>query len=225
MTSDGKTINQDNPGSKYNNPDYIRVSEFLQFIPKGERMTHWYYKFRNYKEMREALRLSNVRGSWVDNFVKNRLLKNSDEPVPPEYQGYVDAFDKFYTDWRIDLIVADKEVSDDEHKYVGTLDIYGAVSNSKLGISKLGLIDVKTGEPGKNRETGEPVYEVFPSMHCQTASYAHAFRKSGNVVEKTYILRLFLDGNYLLEPDNDEKKSFDIAMAALALRRLTGPIK
>lgn len=225
MTSDGKTINQGNPDSKYNDPDYIRVSEFLKFIPKGERIVRWQYKFKSYAEMMQALRKSAERGSWVDNYVKEQLLGTWSQDIPEEYAGYARAYSKFRENWNIEVQASDQEVSDPDYKYVGTMDIRGtlfSIKNPSLD-PKTYVIDVKTGEPTMD-DMGNLMYEVFPVMHYQTASYRKADLKMGNASDGTAIIRLFSDGNYVFQVDGNEEKSFQVAMAALALRRLTGKI-
>lgn len=221
--ADGKTINEGKALSKYKDPEYVRVSTVLKVISKGERMTHWYYKFDSFKEMMENLRKSAERGSKVDNMTKELMLGNEVE-VPPEYQPYIDAFKKWQAEWSFNLMHADQEVSDEELKYVGTLDLYGTLRPRKSSKEEYVVIDVKTGVPTRSKE-GEIVYEIYPNMHWQTAAYAHAFKKVPKKVDGTYILRLFSDGNYLFEPDKDPRKSFTIFKHALGICQLAGPIK
>lgn len=221
-TADGKTINSKNAGSKYKDEDYIRVSDVLKMFPKGERFVHWYYKFKNYAAMREGLRQASERGSIVDDLTK-KILNNEPHEVPPEYDQYILAFDKFRKDWDFEVLLSDQEVSDPELKYVGTLDLYGILKNKLTGKEEYVVIDIKTGVPTRDK-FGNKAYETFRTMHCQTAAYARAISKT-NRVTRTYILRLFSDGNYLLEPDKDAKLSFQQFKAALDFRRLIGTIE
>lgn len=220
--ADGKAINSKNDGSKYKDPDYIRVSDVLKMFPKGERFVHWYYKFKNYAAMREGLRQASERGSFVDDLIK-KILNNEPHEVPPEYDQYILAFDKFRKDWDFEVILSDQEVSDPELKYVGTLDLYGILKNKLTEKSEHVVIDIKTGVPTMDK-FGNKTYETFMSMHCQTAAYARAINKT-NRVTRTYILRLFSDGNYLLEADKDPKLSFQRFKTALDFRRLVGNIE
>lgn len=222
-TADGKSLNSINPLSKYNDPEYVRVSDVLKVISKGSRMVRWYYKFKDYKEMMESLRLSAKRGSDVDNAVKELLSGVEIEPNPA-IKEYLRAFSKWQDEWRFKAILRDEEVFDTDLKYVGTLDLYGSLNNPKSTKNDLVVIDIKTGEPGRDKD-GNKIYETYSSMHQQTAAYASAVTKMGRKVTGTYILRLFSDGNYLFEPDKDPKKSFEIFKAALTIRRLGGKIE
>lgn len=219
VTADGKSLNSKNADSKYNDPEYIRVSDILKVIDKGFRMVMWYYKFKSYKEMMEALRLSAVRGSTVDDATK-RIMKGEEVELAEEYKPYIEAFRKWQSEWSFNLLHADLEVSDDVLKYVGTLDIYGILRAKQSSKEQKVVIDIKTGVPTRNKE-GQMVYEVYPSMNWQIAAYAHALKKV-HTVDGTYILRLFSDGNYVFQPDSNPKKSFEVFKHALAIRRLIG---
>jgi hypothetical protein len=221
VLADGKSINSKNADSKYNDPEYIRVSDILKVVSKGDRMVRWYFKFDSYKEMMESFRKSAERGSMVDNITKELMLGNTPE-VPAEYQPYIDAFKKWQSEWSFNLMFADEEVSDSELQYVGTLDLYGILRAKRASKEERVVIDIKTGVPTRDKE-GNLVYEAYNSMHWQTAAYAHALKKV-HKVDGTYILRLFSDGNYLFEPDKDPKKSFTVFKHALGIRRLIGKI-
>lgn len=223
VIADGKSINSKNADSKYNDPEYIRVSDILKVISKGERMTRYYYKFKSYADMMEALRKSAERGSKVDQATKDVLLGNPLN-IEEEYLPYIEAFNKWRSEWRFNLLHADTEVSEETLKYVGTLDLHGIIQAKDSKKEEWVIIDIKTGVPTRSRE-GEKVYEVYDSHHWQTSAYAHAYKKMLNRVDGTYILRLFSDGNYIFQPDLNPKKSFDIFKHALGIRRLGGKIQ
>lgn len=217
--ADGKSKNQDKQDSRYKAPGYIRVTKALGMLDKGEGMKHWLISFKNYKEMQESLRLSAVRGSRVDEIVKQISTGQNLEQinVEPEYSKYVQAYLKWRQEWKFELLSADEEVYDDEKKYVGTLDMYGKLIHNGSPPSHV-IIDVKTGDPGRN-EDGSPKYAIYDNMHQQTAAYRQA--KSKLVpVDANWILRLFSDGNYLFQPDLNYEKSFKIFDHCLAIAHL-----
>jgi len=223
VVADGKSINSKNADSKYNDPEYIRVSEILQVISKGERMVRYYYKFKTYAEMKEALRKSAERGSKVDQATKDILLGKTLD-IEEEYTPYIEAFNKWRSEWSFNVLQADTEVFDETLKYVGTLDLYGILRAKQSSKEEYVVIDIKTGVPTRTKD-GEKVYEVYSSHHQQTSAYAHAYKKMEHTVDGTYILRLFNDGNYVFQPDLNPKKSFDIFKHALGIRRLGGKIQ
>jgi hypothetical protein len=217
--TDGKTVNQTKDNSKYKDSNYVRVTEALGVLDKGEGMKHWYYKFKSYSEMMEALRKSAERGSKIDETIK--LIYKGDTTVvaPPELSGYMTAFMKWRQEWRFNCMQSDLEVFDEELKYVGTLDMYGELYNSKTVPRRI-IIDIKTGEPGRNKD-GTPKYDIYDSMFQQTAAYKNAMPKSHGVrVDENWVLRLFSDGSYVFQPDPDYTKNFTIFKHALAIKRL-----
>lgn len=208
--ADGKELNQKKEGSKYKNPDYIRVTEALAHIndPSDKRLERW--KINNHKtydEYEEGLRLSAERGSWIDDAIKKLVRKEPIGEVPEDKKGYIAAFFKWQSEVRFELGGYDEEVSDDVDKYVGTLDLWGK-------LDKTCVIDIKTGKPTRDKE-GSPKYEVFDKQFWQTAAYRNA-----KGVDENYVLRLFNDGNYRFVKDPNYENSLAIFRSGLNTARL-----
>lgn len=213
MTADGAQLNN-TPTSKYKDKDYVRVTSAIRQLSKDDRLARWMINsFKDYDEYLESMRLSAERGSKVDQAIKD-LLKGLEltpeqrEPVKP----YLDAFEKFLSTWGITGASFDEEVSDDEWKLVGTLDIFGDIKNGQL--YPKAVIDIKTGHPLRNKD-GSKKYEIFEEMHWQTAAY----RKMKGA-ESNWILRLFDDGEYRFEQDPNYAKSIQIIEYATKIAHL-----
>lgn len=227
VTADGQALSLARADSKYKDPNYVRVSTVLKVANKGERIVKWYYKFKTHAEMLEGLRKAAERGSHVDQLVKNLMLREPVE-VPPEYEKYIQAFNAWKQEWDFNLLRADFEVYDPKLQYVGTLDLFGELTQkSDRGLkSKKIIIDVKTGVPARGQD-GQPVYEVYNNQHWQTAAYRSAMEvmldeniEGGSRCDGNWILRLFSDGKYVFQPDNDYAKSLKIFKSLLTIYKL-----
>lgn len=212
--ADGKTINEKKEHSKYKNKDYVRVTTAIRSIAKDERLTIWSInKFKTYQEYGEYMRQAAERGSRVDNAVK-MLLKGQNLPQDATLglEGYIGAFEKFRSTWGILATSMDEEVSDEEWKLVGTLDICGTLSNGS--VYEDAVVDIKTGSPTRDKE-GKKVYEVYEEMHWQTAAYRKMKGAKSN-----WILRLFDDGEYKLEQDTNYERSLEFVKHGAAIAHL-----
>lgn len=227
VTADGQALSLDRADSKYKDPNYVRVSSVLSVATKGERIVRWYYKFKSHSDMLEGLRKAAERGSHVDQLVKNLMLQDSVE-VPAPYVKYIEAFYAWKRDWDFNLLRADFEVYDPKLQYVGTLDLFGELTQkSDRGLkSKKIIIDVKTGVPARGQD-GQPVYEVYNNQHWQTAAYRSAMETmldegidGGAKCDGNWILRLFSDGKYVFEPDKNYESSFKIFKSLLTIYKL-----
>lgn len=207
MTANGATIN-DRPESKYKDKEYVRVTEAIQMVAKKiwdrgrwvSPLDQWAINtFQSYKEYEEYMRQAAERGSLVDEAIKN-LLKGQNLPqdVREPIKGYLDAFDKFLSTWSLIDVQSDLEVSDEELKLVGTLDIFGTIKNGLTYPNA--VLDIKTGSPGFYQ--GKKTYPIYDEMHWQTAAY----RKMKGA-ESNWILRLFDDGEFRIEADQHYDRS------------------
>ena len=209
-TADGQTKNKGNEGSKYKDPDYIRVTTALGYIhyDPDNRLQKWSInKHKDFYEYQEGMRISAERGSDVDNAIKCILEKKNFE-LKEELWPYIDAFRKWQEEWPFEVTDCDKEVHNEELKFVGTLDIRGKLKGKDV------IIDIKTGRPLRNQD-GTKKYEVFPKQLWQTAAYRYA-----TGAEENWILRLFDDGAFKFVQDINYDNSLAIFKHGLSLARL-----
>lgn len=121
------------------------------------------------------------RGSTVHDIVQAYVhTKEFLTSVPPQFRPYAEAFYKWVSDQKVEILAHEKTIKNAEHRYAGTLDLL-----IKLGDSpEVMVCDVKTGR-GLYDETG-----------LQLSAYLHA-----DGLEATAIAGLLLspDGTYLFK--------------------------
>ena len=118
------------------------------------------------------------KGTAVHNAIEN-WLKFDIEDVPPEHQGYFDAFQIWWDKYKPEVVGSEIRMCHRLMRYAGTADLVAYID------SELTLVDYKT------------TYTIS-DMTCgvQLEAYAQALENMGVKVQKKGILHLKKDGTY-----------------------------
>lgn len=112
------------------------------------------------------------------------------DDVPDEYSGYLDAFKKWWTDSKAELIDTEVRVYHKTKKYAGTCDLLCKLDG------KITLVDYKTSVKVKKKSGG-----------VQLEGYVQALASQGIVIEQKAILHIKKTGDYefIVYPLKDAK--------------------
>lgn len=155
---------------------------------------------------------SRIRGTAVHlacQFLNEGTLDK--DSVSPAILGYVEAYEKFLEDYKIELIKFEHRIVSTLYMFAGTLDI---AARTKTGLA---IIDIKTGEPGE-------------SAKLQTAAQGILAREQIPGFDSEpfdrFALRLSKTGKYSLIQHDDvtDLKFFMDSLAAVQRRRNSGEL-
>ena len=121
------------------------------------------------------------RGHIVHTAIEN-LLKHDIDDIPPEYNGYLDAFKKFATEYPFEAVGIEMRTFHEILRYAGTVDLLCKLDG------QLVLIDYKTSAKINEMLTG-----------VQLEAYGSALASQDIHVENKAILHLKSDGKYTLK--------------------------
>ena len=119
---------------------------------------------------------------------------NNEDPVPPsEYQGYVNSWMEFESDWQILVDSAERKIYHELYNYAGTIDALGEDEDGEVIV-----IDVKTGVPMPWHQLQLCAYGMMVKAH-----------KNGNRVNPRIVcVYLKEDGYKAVEYDYRDKEVF-----------------
>lgn len=173
---------------------YVSVTKVLNVISKPALM-YWYGKevyIAMVKEPSlsqeealskpyEASRGAASRGTTVHSIIE--AYKNTGKVVEmniPQFKGYIDAFNSWLANNKIEVVENEKTVFSDKYHYAGTLDMLAKVNG------KLVIVDLKTSKDG----------EVYPEASLQVSAYRQALLEAGVEIEEAFILGVGENGKY-----------------------------
>lgn len=130
-----------------------------------------------------ALDMAATRGTAVHNAIENYLLFGI-EDIQQEYEGYLEAFKKWFEKYKPLVIATEIKVYHKIMRYAGTADLIVEIDGQKI------LIDLKTSSVVQKMLTG-----------VQLEAYDKAFDSQGIQLDGKAILHLKKDGTY----DYDDK--------------------
>jgi len=125
------------------------------------------------------------RGLTVHSIIE-AYKKVGEFAVAEEYKGYEDAFIKFMTDTKADILEQEKSVFSEEYRYAGTLDLLVEINGNRV------VIDVKTGK------------DIYLEAYLQLSAYAHASNNNCEIA----VLLLQPNGNYKFEYGEKDLEAF-----------------
>ena len=126
----------------------------------------------------EILERAASRGTAIHNSIEN-WIKFGIEDVPLEYQGYFEAFRKWWEQYKPTVIASEARICHFLMRYGGTVDLLAGVENA------VSLIDFKSTS-------------TISDMTCgvQLEAYAKALENIGVKVERKRILHLKKNGEF-----------------------------
>lgn len=133
------------------------------------------------------------RGSTVHSIIEAYRVSGAKlDNIPPEFQGYADAFYKWVHDINPNFVETERTVFSKTHKYAGTLDLL-----AKIG-GRLHLIDFKTNKDGN----------LYDEVELQLSAYYNALQEEGVPVEEMAAVGLSENGNYTLKTCENQFDKF-----------------
>lgn len=140
-------------------------------------------------------RKSATRGTGVHNIFPKVIRGEEYKPYPEEYSGYILGIEKFISDMKPEILLADATVWSKKYKYAGSLDIVAKING------RIVLLDLKTGN-------------TYPEHRLQLTAYKQALSEMGKEVDDTAVLLLKGDNVYQYILTNEP---FDNFLKAKAL--------
>lgn len=140
------------------------------------------------------------RGSTVHSLVEALKHGAQVETVPEKFQGYLDGFKQWMTDFNVELQEQERTVFS-ATGYAGTLDLLASVNRGPLPL----VIDVKTGK------------NIYPEAFLQTSAYQGALKEQGVQTAGVGVILLREDGSYVYEYRPETQRYLNGFMAAKTL--------
>lgn len=146
----------------------------------------------------EVMRTAAARGTAIHNAAENFALYGA-EDIEPEFQGYFDAFLKWWSDYNPEPLATESRLYHKYLMYSGTADLPCIISGKRT------LVDYKTSAVVNKMLTG-----------VQLEAYAKAFESHGFKFDEKAILHLKNDGSYQMVrykvPDIESWEVFNALM-------------
>lgn len=196
------------------NPPYITVTTALGIIEKPA-LQHWFGKqvwsamiadpTLSWEQARqkpyETRDRAASRGSTVHSIIEAIKAGAEMDEISPKYQGYLDAFKQWMSDYSVEIVEQEKTIYHEEEGYAGTLDLLAKVNNNEL----ITVVDVKTGKA------------IYPEAFLQIAAYREAVEIAGTETNGAGVLLLKPRGGYAYEYTPDTERKYEGFLAAKTL--------
>lgn len=124
------------------------------------------------------------------------------DEIPPELAGYLEAYIRFFRDYRAKWLQIEYPLGNMELGYAGTLDRMGFLSR------ELTVVDLKT--------TASMDRAIKVKYACQTAAYGRLVKRNiGMIPSQEIIVQLHKDGKYSVysRADIERRYNFDALVA------------
>ena len=185
---------------------YLSVTEILKCIDKPA-LRYWFGKMVYYAMLKDpslsqedalkspynASQTAKDRGSTIHSLIEAyKTTGDRLEFVPDHLQGYAEAFYKFMTEHKPEILSQERTLFSEKNKIAGTLDMHATIG----GIPT--ILDVKTGK------------DVYPEVELQLSAYASMMLENNEKADRIAVL--------LLETGQDDKPTGNYIFKTLTMR-------